>query len=321
MNIMAIYALKILRKLYAKSFGLKVILRPNCEEDPDKAAQIIYEALIAVDKPCMIARFGGTEMACLCNYLGVEKRTTNYIDYIRGIIHPWWWDPAIIKQMQRCGGFFPPQKDRIEKFCELMFRDIPEVDILGSWLPHERYFEKDLQSAKKIRLSLLDPFWAKNPWTRALEGKKVLVVHPFAQTIEKQYKKRELLFKNNLLPKFEIKTIKAVQSIAGEKTEFVDWFEALEHMKLEIDKVDYDICLIGCGAYGFPLASHVKRRGKKSVHLGGSLQLLFGIKGKRWGGSYSRDFDYASLSNEHWTYPSNDERPCNVSKVEDACYW
>lgn len=49
-------------------------------------------------------------------------------------------------------------------------------------------------------------------------------------------------------------------------------------MKDEIDKRDYDIALIGCGAYGFPLAAHIKRSGKKAVHLGGALQLLFGIK-------------------------------------------
>jgi glycerol-3-phosphate dehydrogenase len=47
-------------------------------------------------------------------------------------------------------------------------------------------------------------------------------------------------------------------------------------------KKDYDVALIGCGAYGLPLASHVKRKGKQSIHLGGGLQLLFGIKGKRW---------------------------------------
>lgn len=49
-------------------------------------------------------------------------------------------------------------------------------------------------------------------------------------------------------------------------------------MKDEIDKQDYDIALIGCGAYGFPLAAHIKRSGKKAIHLGGALQLLFGIK-------------------------------------------
>lgn len=90
-----------------------------------------------------------------------------------------------------------------------------------------------------------------------------------------------------------------------------------QYMKKEIDKVDYDICLIGCGAYGFPLAAHVKRTGKKAIHLGGGLQLLFGIRGKRWD---MRD-EYKSLMNEYWIRPSEDETPVVAKKVEGACYW
>jgi len=275
----------------------------------------------------MIARFGAGEMNCLYNYFGVKNYPNRYLDYIKGITPPWWWDLMKANNLYLVAGFFPIKNDKLEKFCELMIRDIPDVDILGSWLPQEKYFEKELNNAKKVHLLFLEPFWTKNPWTRALEGKKVLVVHPFAQTIEKQYKKRKLLFKNNLLPQFEIKTIKAVQSIAGAKTEFTDWFEALEYMKSEIDKVDYDICLIGCGAYGFPLAAHVKRRGKKSFHLGGSLQLLFGIRGRRWDIYHKIDevrnmgLDYRTLFNEHWVYPSDGEKPKNAMKVERACYW
>ena len=51
--------------------------------------------------------------------------------------------------------------------------------------------------------------------------------------------------KNNLLPKFELKTIKAVQTSANEKCEFKTWFEALDSMKQQMDKIDYDIALIG----------------------------------------------------------------------------
>jgi hypothetical protein len=169
---------------------------------------------------------------------------------------------------------------------------------------------------------LLDPYWSISPWTKALEGKKILVVHPFAETIEKQYKKREFIFKNNLLPKFNLKTIKAIQSIAGEKTVFNDWFEALESMKNEIDQQDYDICLIGCGAYGFHLAAHVKRMGKKAFHLGGSLQLLFGIRGNRWENeNYNSEYNYSKLMNEYWIKPNKNEMPVNSKNIEESCYW
>jgi hypothetical protein len=93
-------------------------------------------------------------------------------------------------------------------------------------------------------------------------------------------------------------------------------------MIAEIDACEFDICLIGCGAYGFPLAAHVKRMGKKAVHLGGSLQLLFGIKGKRWENpNYNEVYNYSNLINEHWVYPSLHETPQHASKVEEACYW
>jgi len=327
MNKYQILALKILRKGYASLFNSKKNLKPECIQDANVASQIIYDALTS-DQPCMIARFGSTELLCLNNYLGIKNNKGKYIDYIKGNAQAWWWQQNIIDQMHHCSGFFPAKKDKIEQFCELMVNDIPEVNILGSWLADEQLFEKELEKAKKIHLRLLEPYWADNHWSKALEGKKVLVVHPFAKDIEQQYQKRELLFKKNILPSFNLTTIKAVQSLADEKTEFTDWFEALEFMKAQIDKVDYDICLIGCGAYGFPLAAHVKRMGKKGFHYGGALQLLFGIRGKRWEDpNYGvKEWGipsgfYSDLMNEHWIRPSNAVKPKNAQVVEGACYW
>lgn len=321
MHNITMLGLKALQKLYSNTFYKIFRTGPTCIQDPDTASLIIYNALIS-NQPCMIARFGSTEMGCICNYLGVKKDKGKYLKYIKGKANSWWWEQNNIDYMQSCSGFFPADRNKIEQFCELMLREIPEVDILGSWLPGESYFEEDLIQCKKLSLELLNPYFSKIPWTKALEGKKVLVVHPFAQTIESQYKKRDLLFKDNLLPEFELKTITAVQSIAGEKTKFSTWFEALDYMKAEIDKADYDICLIGAGAYGFPLAAHVKRMGKKGFHLGGSLQLLFGIRGKRWENeNYNPIYNYAKLINEHWVKPSSDEKPKNADIVEGACYW
>jgi hypothetical protein len=173
-----------------------------------------------------------------------------------------------------------------------------------------------------VDLELLNPYFSHRPWTRTLHGKVVLVIHPFAASIEAQYRKRELLFKDDLLPGFALKTIKAVQSIAGEATEFADWFAALDSMKQQMDRADYDIALIGCGAYGLPLAAHAKRQGKKGFHIGGSLQLMFGIRGKRWENpNYNPFYDYSKLVNEHWIKPAEEERPRASDKVENACYW
>ena len=68
-----------------------------------------------------------------------------------------------------------------------------------------------------------------------LKGKKVLVVHPFVESIKYQYENnREHLFENpDVLPEFkELILVKAVQTQADAKdSRFKDWFEALQYMK------------------------------------------------------------------------------------------
>ena len=62
-------------------------------------------------------------------------------------------------------------------------------------------------------------FWRyKKPFTCALKGKRVLVVSPFAELINRNYENREKLFQDpDWLPEFELHTFKAVQTIAGVK--------------------------------------------------------------------------------------------------------
>ena len=236
-----------------------------------------------------------------------------------------------MNQMQQWSGFFPPTPENMQRFGDLMLEDIKALDLLGCWVQSEAWFAKELNQAQKVHLRLLEPFWSTNPWTRYLKGKRVIVVHPFAEDIIPQYNRhRTQLFANpDILPEFaSLRVIKAVQSLGGENNGFKDWFEALDWMKNEIDKEEYDICLIGCGAYGFPLAAHVKRQGKKAIHLGGALQLLFGIKGKRWenptygvkewGIPYG---SYSTLMNEYWIRPGESGRPQNANQVEGGCYW
>lgn len=312
--------LKVSRKLYQRINSTEPAGGRNWKMFSNKeyANELIYNLLME-EAPCMIARFGSTEMLCLVNYLGVKRNNRNWSSYIKGESLMWWWEPKTIDQMQRWSGFFPQKTDKIEQFCEMMLSDTRDVDLLGSWLLQEKYVKKELSNARKVVLEDIEPFFCTRPWTRALENKTVLVVHPFAETIETQFKKRELLFENNLLPSFKLKTIKAVQSVAGTDTAFEDWFAALDHMKAQIDATDFDVAIIGCGAYGFPLAAHVKRSGKKAVHMAGATQLLFGIKGKRW--EEYIVWPYTNLFNEHWVRPGEKEKPQNAEVVEGACYW
>jgi hypothetical protein len=292
------------------------------------AGDLIYEYLTS-NNPCMVARLGSTELEIIVNYLCFNENFNKY-------------NASQTKRIVCLSGFFNASKKNLDKFSELMLSCMPKVDILGSWMScgteygfghfrnNETYVKNYLQNAKFIDLEDLNGFH-KNLWSRALENKNVLAIHPFANSIKTQYEKRELLFRDKrVLPKFNLHVIKAVQSIAGEKVPFKDWFDALDFMKEQISKIDFDIAIIGCGAYGFPLASFVKDFGKKAVHLGGTVQIMFGIMGKRWEtyaeiekriGTKSEEALWIDLPNEHWVRPGIDETPKGKNDVEKGCYW
>lgn len=328
MNNITIFILKALRKGYQKMMYPTHVPYDRGITDPDEASKVIYD-LLASGKPCMIARYGAYELSTLVNYLGVTSPKHSVWQFITGKQPEWWWNKNLMLRMQSNAGFFPSTEENLMKFGELMVEDSKQVDVLGSWLPDEQVMIDEFGlKLKKATLLTLEPYWAKNPWSRVLAGKRVLVIHPFASLIEKQYaEKRMLLFENkDVLPLFELKTIQAVQSLGG-ICDYDSWYEALDAMKAQMDAIDYDIALIGCGAYGFPLASHAKRKGKQAVHLGGALQLLFGIRGKRWDnpefGSKSKcaKRGYRQLFNKEWIYPTDAYKPKSAEKVEGGCYW
>lgn len=326
--------IRLLRYTYRK-VSRKKFWPPECDCDRQSSNDKIF-CLLESGEPCMIARFGTTEINCIGNYLSVKDPKpflSKCWSYISGNTHTPWWNKGHWKMMSSWSGVFPPCQVTAEKFSELYLEDIPEIDMLACHQYYERYMPLR-KNVQRIQLEMMYPFFVSNPWSRILEGKKVLVVHPFESTIRKQYAKRELLFENKLvLPNFELITLKSVQTIAGNESEFASWFDALDFMKKRIASIDFDICIIGCGAYGLPLAAYVKRLGKQAIHMAGGTQLLFGILGNRWVKQYKEmgvwhyrpgidiNIDYTPLFNDNWCYPLEVDTPKNAKVVEGACYW
>jgi hypothetical protein len=60
-----------------------------------------------------------------------------------------------------------------------------------------------------------------------------------------------------------------------------------------------------------------KQLGRQAIHMGGLLQVLFGIHG----GRFCRDPVYAELFNEHWISPAAVETPAEAESIENRCYW
>lgn len=275
--------------------------------------QILYDALLD-DRPFMAARFGNTEiwvMVCILRerlFGKTEENTRNFEEWFN--------------LLNSGAGFFPKDEALAGKFADELLDSCRQVDLLAMW--HRRMedyiIRKYIPHCQITYLRWLEPWYAKEkPWTSALKGKKVLVIHPFEKSIREQYAKREKLFpRMDILPEFDLKILKAVQTSAGGTDDrFADWFEALDYMYQEAMKIEFEVAIIGCGAYGMPLAARLKKAGKKVIHLGGVTQCLFGIKGRRWVESRVDRIPF----NEEWIYPSAEETPKNASVVEIGCYW
>jgi hypothetical protein len=269
---------------------------------------ILINTLLKSSDPFLICRFGDIELSVVSNYLcNIITGENTWNDYIK-------------ETMWGINGTKPINDDCLVKFAKTYLDNTNLIDVLAVWNNRgEDFVTRFLNpNAELIYLKTLEPFFfASNPWSRALEGKKVLVVHPYEASIQKQYLKHQILF-NNIFPSFELITYKPFNVIMHNQITDFDWFSELDKMKMEISNLSFDVALVAAGPFGFPLSAHIKKIGKQAIHVGGALQLFFGIKGRRW-----ENREQSLYFNEHWIYPSNDETPSShiSSKVDNGDYW
>lgn len=261
--------------------------------------------LIAAGNPLAVGRMGRTEARIVGEWRYRGSR------YSRKSFH----------QSHEYSGIFPVDATMLSRFSEIYWHGIEGLDVLAFW-PTE--FQAKIVNDLKVCPALIDrldlePFLSDNPWSSQLRGKRVLVVHPFKESILSQYhsSRQKLFVDPNVLPVFDLEVIRAPQCLAGQTEGFQSWCDAFSWLKDQVGSKNFDIAIIGCGAFGLPLATFCKEIGRIGVHMAGATQLLFGINGKRWLDAP----EYQSLFNQHWVRPSGAELFPGVSLVDDACYW
>ena len=288
------------KNVYA--IGDKLIHSPQDGND-------LISKYLQYDKHCLICRYGTLELETVRQFFKFRNKPWNYS---RG--HKF--------SFMYTAGFFPNNDYNMTKFACMQCEVTKRIDILG--VRSEKYeiefVPKYLPDQAKIVDidAILYPFKCEKPWTLCLKNKKVLVIHPFDETIKRQYEKKNLIFPDKeFLPDFDLITFKPVQGIgyASRNLPYRTWFEALEDMKSKIKEIDFDVALIGAGAYGMFLGDYCKSLGKKAVHVGGALQLFFFFFGKRW--------DEDGFYNEHWIRPQKSDMPEGAELFECGtfAYW
>lgn len=207
-----------------------------------------------------------------------------------------------------------------KRFYDLMLESMEQIALLGSWVPGEAWFAAELGHVVTSPRVSFEPYRHEKPWTLSLQGKRVLVVHPFDESIREQYQQhRDRLFpNNNVLPDFELHTLVPPRAHFGEIRDAEHWFELFHGLVESVCSKEFDVAIIGAGPFGLPLAAEVKKAGRQAIHLAGATQILFGIRGTRW----NRDAEVKALFNDFWVTPKPSETPPKKArKMSESSYW
>lgn len=315
------YELKQLKKLY-KSNKLKGISAYDSTNSLLKTPVVEtislereYAEKIKHGDPFLVARLGNTEGTILGQYLG-KKYGVN-----RG------YNAETKQWLLSTSGFFADDyenvDDAIDKYAKLTLDGLPYVDYLCARWPESFYQPFFFKHFAKNAVPTSREIWpyespTEEMWYSGLAGKKVLVINSFADSIQKQYQRKHQLVNDPSyeLPDFTLLTYKSYVTQVGERPgNFKNFFEVLNRMEEDISKLDFDVAVVGAGAYGFPLAVFIKKMGKCVMETCSSTSLYFGVYGQR-----HIDCDVDRIKTNAWIRPI-EQPPQRFKEVENGCYW
>ena len=280
----------------------------------------LIRELISDGKPFAAGKLGAGE----CRGL------SNFFHHVLNQIFPVVWNQHPHGELFYGAGVFPLDPVALNRFCEIYIEYLKEIDIVGIWQnPLEEFIIGQTQpNAVQCQARALEPFYHPSPWTESLEGKTILVVSPFEESIKGQINRNRHFYSpeatmksiwpaSNIFWRSKIKTLKIPFCAAIERSPYSSWEEGLLKIQNEIAEKEFDLAIIGAGAWSVPLAVHCKRLGRIGIHTGGATQLFFGIKGKRW----DNHEVISKFYNDHWTRPTPQDTPVDNRAVEEGCYW
>lgn len=278
------------------------------------------KALVNSNEKFLLGRLGATESCLLRAYytrMGLGSRRLAF-------------------QCQRNAGLAPASE--LSDIAQLYLDALPDFHFLAEWAcPGQSILKKHLNNNNK--LAFLYPLEALNPlslnlvykipardlWLHSLVGKKILVVHPFSQSFHES-KTRDLgQYEEQLLPRLNYTCVEPPVTFGayGEIFSFARNLEQLCHNVYQISqKQSFDVALIAAGGYGLPLSAFIYKQGiaSKVFHIGGALQLYFGVIGTRWlTRPYSDMYlDYPGLKD--WSRVVDKSCLKLAAVVEGGCY-
>lgn len=270
----------------------------------------------------------------------IEERLSNnknfVIPRIAGIENKTAHDPdnARLDVMKNNAGILITNPCSNYKYAEQYFEAFNNCDMYSGWCrnnsdnvyrgisnSHDYVEDVVCKDKQKIWAHALDIFEQINlkPWTISLKGKRILLVSSFIESFKRKISIREKIYGIDLFPECTFEFIKPPQT--NGKNTSLEWDKELLKFTNELDKMRdlYDVALVSAGGYGNLICNHIYKTGRSAIYVGGTLQMYFGIYGNRW--LQERPAIIRMYLNEHWSRPTEEEKPKGYKAIENNCYW
>ena len=296
-------------------------LRYNIQEENNELRSYL-EDKIKNNTKFILPRISGIENNFA--YLGVcianNKLTKEEYNYINNVI----------KSMKNNAGIKLTSIKSILKYSELYLEAFNLCDAYFDWDKSGNYIQHIALSHDFITNNFeKNKFWAlsldifnnihNNPWTQALNGKRLLIISPFIESMKSKLDILPEIYGVDIFPNCEFIFLKPPQTHAAMPSDEFDI--ELERFIEEIKRIkdDFDIALCSCGGYANLVCSEIFKLNKSAIYVGGVLQMFFGIYGTRW--LKEKPEILRIYMNKHWSRPSENEKPSGHNNIENGCYW
>ncbi len=274
-------------------------------------------AVLSSERPAFLGRIGGSDTDVVLSYAALRDGggAEAAWDYLRG-------KAALVK---RYNGFYDRDggREQLEAYAETVIAaqvGSAQAFLVGPYLL-SRFFPQTINpqfkedygpfdAAHRFLIDRLDRAHAAcslYPYTfvenidprgddlfalfsKVLAGKRVLIVSPFTDSFKTNFPRRDAVLKGYRFPDFAplyCTTPITYDGLPSHLYPHRNWSETLDALKSEISGYDFDVALLSCGSYASPLGVHIaETMGRKAVYVGGVLQLLFGVIGRRYRNPY-----------------------------------
>lgn len=241
-------------------------------------------------------------------------------------------NPVTLDILQKFSGYYDldHKPENVERFIALHNKVVACGDLVficGSRLLEAKTFSTSrhkliTQNHKSVcTFSLLESFWKFSEWFSLLDGRTVLVLNSFEDSLRHQFARRQKIFAHLGVryPDFELKVIRTPITFNSEEFSCPlphrNFFETADVLCEQVRRCEFDFALVGAGGYTTPLLDTLQDMRKSHLQLGGMLQMYFGI----YGGRYDTPF-FHQFMNEDWIRPLDSDKPDVDEKFFHADY-